>query len=97
YIPTPGFNQHFMSSPVRRPGIGQLGASGPDGSYVVPGPGCDETESAYGSPYGTVFQYNDGHMSSGGCMLGNWMIRSSGNMEIGRGYSTYQTGNTVRT
>ena len=37
---------------------------------------CDGTESAaYGSPYGQVFQYNDGYMGPNQCMLGNWQIR----------------------
>ncbi|MBL0310936.1 MAG: PKD domain-containing protein [Bacteroidetes bacterium] len=97
YIPTLGSNQHFMSSPVNSPLLSQLGASGPDGSYVTPYPTCDETKSNWGSAYGTTFVYNDGHMSSGGCMLGNWMIKSGGNMDNGRGYSTYQKGDTTRT
>ena len=94
YVPVTGLNQHFISSPVSTPSFSQLSASGPDGSYVEPF-NCDEWQSAYNSPYGSVFQYNDGHMASGSCMLGNWEIRSQGNLDNGRGYSTYLTGNTT--
>ncbi|MBL0310184.1 MAG: PKD domain-containing protein [Bacteroidetes bacterium] len=97
YIPTLGSNQHFMSSPVNSAPLSQLGASGPDGSYVTPYPTCDETKSNWGSAYGTTFVYNDGHMAASSCMLGNWMIKSAGNMDNGRGYSTYQMGNATRT
>ncbi len=97
YIPVQGYNQHYMSSPVSSPPIFQMGPSGTEGKYVTPTTNCDETQLAYGSEYGSIFQYNDGHVAPGKCMLGNWMIKAQGNMENGRGYSSYQTGGHIRT
>lgn len=97
YVPVSGSNQHFISSPVNSPSFTQLGATGPDEAWIIPNVNCDETASAGNSPYGTVFEYVDGHMPNGGCMLGNWKIQSAGNMENGRGYSAYLNGNSVTT
>ncbi|MBL0309870.1 MAG: PKD domain-containing protein [Bacteroidetes bacterium] len=96
FIPTRGFNQHYMSSPVNAPTFKQLGGSGPNGIFVQPDVYCDETKSAYHSPYGTVFSYDDTYMAPGQCKLGNWQIKSQGTMDNGRGYSSYQQGDTVR-
>lgn len=97
FVPVLGSNQHFISSPVNNAGFSQVGATGPDGLYIIPTGNCDETQSANNSPYGSSFEYVDGHVAPGACMLGNWKIRSAGNLDNGRGYSTYLPGNTVTT
>lgn len=97
YVPVVGSNQHFVSSPVNSAPLSQVNASGTDGAYIIPTNTCDETQSDVNSPYGSVFEYTDGHAASGACMLGNWKIRSVGNMDNGRGYSAYLTGNNVTT
>jgi hypothetical protein len=95
YTPVLGSNQHFIGSPVNQPAFSQLGAYGPDGAFIIPTANCDENESDITSPYGKVFQYIEGQVGSGNCILGNWQIRSSGNLENGRGYSAYLAGTTV--
>lgn len=95
YVPVLGSNQHFISSPVNNAAFSQVGATGPDGLYIIPTGNCDETQSANNSPYGSSFEYVDGHAAPGACMLGNWKIRSAGTLDNGRGYSTYLPGNSV--
>ena len=95
YVPVGGRNQHFITSPLGSVALSQVGASGPDGDYIIPTSTCDETISAGNSPYGSVFTYVDGHEPSGGCMLGNWRITTAGNMLPSQGYSAYLTGNST--
>ncbi len=92
FVPVQGYNQHFISAPVSGAALSQVSASGPDGVFVNPSTNCDETVSGYGSPYGSVFVYDDSHMGQNGCKLGNWMIKSAGNMANAKGYSVYYRG-----
>ncbi len=97
FVPVTGSNQHFVSSPVNSAPFSQINASGTDGAYIIPAANCDETQSDVSSPYGSVFEYTDGHAASGACMLGNWKIRSTGSLDNGRGYSAYLNGNDITT
>jgi hypothetical protein len=63
FVPVSGSNQHYVSSPIDNLPLSQLGASGGSG-FVVPTPTCDETVLASGSPYGTVFRYNEANGAS---------------------------------
>lgn len=89
FIPIGGSNQHYVSSPLNSLPLTQFGASGGSGS-VVPTANCDETQLAVGSPYGTVFRYNEAN--GAGCSLAGWEVVSSGSAENARGYSAYLTG-----
>ena len=89
YVPVSGSNQHYVSSPVNSLPLAQFGASGGSG-FVVPTPTCDETVLASGSPYGTVFRYNEANGTT--CSLAGWEVMGSGNADNARGYSAYLTG-----
>lgn len=89
YVPVSGSNQHYVSSPVNSLPLAQFGASGGSG-FVVPTPTCDETVLASGSPYGTVFRYNEANGAS--CSLAGWEVMGGGNADNSRGYSAYLTG-----
>lgn len=89
YVPVSGSNQHYVSSPVNSLPLAQFGASG-GGGFVVPTPTCDETVLASGSPYGTVFRYNEANGTA--CSLAGWEVMGSGNADNARGYSAYLTG-----
>ncbi len=89
FVPVSGSNQHYVSSPIDNLPLSQLGASGGSG-FVVPTPTCDETVLATGSPYGTVFRYNEANGAS--CSLAGWEVMGGGNADNSRGYSAYLTG-----
>jgi surface protein len=89
FVPVSGSNQHYVSTPVDNLPLTQLGASGTAG-YVVPTGTCDETVLASGSPYGSVFRYNEDNGAS--CSLAGWEVLTGGNAENARGYSAYLTG-----
>ncbi|MCS6933766.1 MAG: PKD domain-containing protein [Chitinophagales bacterium] len=93
YVPVAGSNQHYTSVPVSGVTFADLAASGPDEQFIIPTLDCDETKSHVSSPYGTHFEYVDGHQPPGQCMIGNWKIQSAGPLVTGRGYSMYLTGN----
>ncbi|MBL0309846.1 MAG: PKD domain-containing protein [Bacteroidetes bacterium] len=97
FVPIRGYNQHYISSPVSTPALSQIGASGPDGSFITPTANCDESQSAKTTVYGSIFAYDDDHQAPGACKLGNWMVKSQGNMENGKGYSAYLAGNSIKT
>jgi PKD repeat protein len=58
YAASSTYNQHFMGSPVNTPSFAQFGDNTGSG-FVIPKPNCDESQMAYGSPYGVVFSYHE--------------------------------------
>lgn len=94
YVPVSGSNQHYISSPVNNLQLNQWNASGSAG-FVIPTANCDETALQSGSPYGTVFRFNEANGAS--CSLGGWEVVTAGTAENSRGYSVYRTGGTAYT
>lgn len=93
FVPVVGSNQHYISSPVQHPAFSQLGATGPNNVFVTPTANCDETQSAAGSAYGTVFEYVESNAAA--CPLGNWKVKSSGTLQTATGYAAYLNGNNT--
>ncbi len=86
------YNQHFLGSPVGNVPFSQLGASGTPG-YIVPVATCDETQVAPGSPFGTVFSYDE--VQGAICSTAGWKVEVAGNTQHAQGYSIYKTGSGV--
>ncbi len=86
------YYQHFLGSPVGNVPFSQLGASGTPG-YVVPVATCDETQVAVGSPFGTVFSYDE--TQGAVCSTAGWKVEMAGNTQNAQGYSIYKTGSGV--
>jgi hypothetical protein len=82
--------QHFISSPVDAPALSDLTAlSGTDGAFVTPSSTCSENQLDATSAIGTAYEWVEAPLVTPGCFMGNWRIRSVGNMDNGRGYSVY--------
>ena len=94
YASSSTYNQHFMGSPVNTPAFSQFGAAGTAG-YIVPTGNCDESHIAQGSPYGTVFAYDETHGAT--CASAQWLVKIAGNAQNGVGYSVAKTGSGVLT
>jgi hypothetical protein len=94
FVPVSGNNQHYISSPVNNLPLSQWNASGSAG-FVIPTANCDETTLQSGSPYGTVFRFNEANGAA--CSLGGWEVVTAGTAENTRGYSVYRTGGTTYT
>jgi hypothetical protein len=89
YIPHNGFA--YIGSAVNTPNLSELselGLYGPNMGQTVPQPDCNPNYLAYGSPYGTLFEWHeDGPWIVPGCQQSGWYVRSSGTLENARGYS----------
>lgn len=92
YVPVSGNNQHYFSSPINSVALSQYGASGTAG-FVVPQVTCDETQLEVGSPYGTLFRYDESHGAT--CGLAGWEVLTGGNAQNAKGYSVYQNNGTL--
>jgi hypothetical protein len=80
------YAQHYMSSPVNNASFTNfVNPSGANGVAVTPTANCDETTLQTGSNYGAAFEWNQALGAS--CMLAGWVVRSTGTMENGKGYS----------
>jgi len=86
-------SQHLIGSPVNNPTFSQLSATGTSG-YLVDAT-CDETKTSTGSPYGTLFSYNEAHGST--CEIQSWYTETSGSSTLnnGQGYSYRYIGATT--
>lgn len=94
FVPISGSNQHYISSPINNLPLSQWNASGTAGA-VIPTANCDETTLQSGSPYGTVFSYNEANGAA--CSIGGWEVKTGGTAENSRGYSVYRTGGAAYT
>jgi hypothetical protein len=82
--------QHFVSSPIDNALFNDLTAlSGPDGVYVIPSSNCSENLLDATSVQGTAYEWDEAPLVTPGCYMGNWKVRSAGNMDNGQGYSVY--------
>lgn len=88
------FNQHFMGSPVNTPALSQFGVSGSPG-FIIPTSDCDETRSANGTPYGTVFDFVETNGVT--CGMAQWKVLTTGNAQNAKGYSVLKPGTGVFT
>lgn len=91
YVPVAGFNQHFFGTPIRNTTFAQMGASGTPG-YIIPSYNCNQNYQAPNSPYGHIFQWHDDVPANATCLYNGWEVKTSGNAEPGRAYSTYLNG-----
>jgi hypothetical protein len=91
YVPVPGINQHFISSPLQNRPFSDIGVQlkGTNNVSITPTANCSEDTLGTGSNYGNVFEYNENRVLPGECYLKVWTVRSSGTMQHGRGYSVY--------
>ncbi len=88
--------QHFFSSPINNVAIAQFAPTyGVNGGWVTPKPDCDEMNLANGSNYGSVFEYDESHVTA--CHLEAWKVRSSGTADNARGYSVVKSSAGVLT
>lgn len=95
-IPVNGLNQHFTSSPVDNAAFSDLTSLyGTNNVYVTPSSTCSENELDAASNYGNVFEWVENAPLQSGCYMGNWRVKSSGNMDNARGYSVYLNGSSV--
>lgn len=82
--------QHFVSSPIDNAVFADLTLlSGPDGVYVTPSTDCSENLLDAASVQGTAYEWDEAPLVTSGCYMGNWKVRSTGNMDNGQGYSVY--------
>jgi len=86
------YSQHLMGSPVDVPPFSAFGASGISG--YVQDADCDETQSDIGSPYGTIFQYDETHGAQ--CAIEEWEVVNPGDRPLdGQGFSALLSGTGV--
>ena len=88
YVQQAGF--HHFGSPINTPlmqtELSEMGLSGPNGGQIIPTATCSPNVDP-SSPYGKVFEWNQGNTFSTACFYWGWNVRSSGPMTNARGYA----------
>ena len=89
---------HYFGSPVGSVDIqsqlAELNPSGPNNVQVTASSNCSSDSLGMGSAYGSLFQWNEAgpFNGPGNCQQWGWYVRSSGQLQQGRGYAFYQSG-----
>ena len=93
------FGYYYIGSAVNNASVSELseiGLYGPDGGQIIPLPQCNFQWVDINSPYGSMFEWHeDGPWLVPGCQQSGWFVRSSGNMQNGRGYAVIANGGTT--
>ncbi|MFT4680698.1 MAG: PKD repeat protein, partial [Flavobacteriales bacterium] len=98
YVANNGF--HYFGSAVNTPSIAtqllELSPSGPDEAQVIASANCSTDSVNINSPYGTLFEYNEGNPHPTACSQWGWTVRSAGTMTNARGFAArIASGNTI--
>ncbi len=91
-------DQRLISSPVNMPSFSEIaddlngpwgnGAQGQD-MVAITIDDCNIPSLTQNSNYGNLFEFQEPLVQAGGCSLEGWVVRSSGVLENGKGYSAY--------
>ena len=87
YIPNQGF--HFIGSAVNSPAfseISEFNLFGTNNAQIIASSNCSSDSVAYNSPYGAVFEFNQGNTFNTACFQWGWNVRSAGTMQNARGF-----------